>query len=171
MGRTIGQKIARLPAKRRAKVNARAAELIAEEMSLQDLRKALNRMQVEVARTLKVEQDTVSRYEQRTDMLLSTLQDYVEAMGGELDLVARFPNRLPVRIKGLRDISGDASARKLFGRSAISVVEPHEFQVEDPLYYTQAWCAQMSLNARKEKGLRIRMPRRRLLHGRHPPRS
>jgi DNA-binding transcriptional regulator YiaG len=75
MGRTIRQKIARLPARRRTKVKARASELIAEEMSLQDLRKALNRTQVEVARTLKVGQDTVSRYEQRTDMLLSTLQD------------------------------------------------------------------------------------------------
>jgi DNA-binding XRE family transcriptional regulator len=111
MGRTIGQKIARLPARRRAKVKARASELIAEEMSLQDLRKALNRTQVEVARTLKVGQDTVSRYEQRTDMLLSTLQDYVEAMGGELHLVARFPNRQPVRIKGLRDIPGGASTQ------------------------------------------------------------
>lgn len=109
MGRTIGQKIARLPARRRARVQARAAELIAEEMSLQDLRKALNRTQVEVARTLKVGQDTISRYEQRTDMLLSTLKGYVEAMGGELHLVARFPNRRPVRIKGLSDIPGDAS--------------------------------------------------------------
>ena len=79
-------------------------------MSLQDLRKAINRTQVEVARALKVGQDTVSRYEQRTDMLLSTLQDYVEAMGGELDLVARFPNRQPVKIKGLRDLSEDSRA-------------------------------------------------------------
>lgn len=51
MGRTIRQKIAQLPAKRRASVNARAAELIAEEMSLQDLRKAMNRTQVELNRT------------------------------------------------------------------------------------------------------------------------
>ena len=108
MGRTINQKIASLPAKRRAKVKARAARLVAEEMSLQDLRRALNRTQVEVAKALNVGQHTVSRYERRTDMLLSTLQDYVEAMGGELDLVVRFPNRQPVRIKGLRDLSGDS---------------------------------------------------------------
>lgn len=111
MGRTLNQKIARLSAKRRTQVKARAAELIAEELSLQDLRKAMNRTQVELARTLNVGQDTVSRYEQRSDMLLSTLKDYVEAMGGELDLVARFPNRRPVRIKALRDLSGDAGAR------------------------------------------------------------
>lgn len=113
MGRTLNQKIARLPAKRRAQVKARAAELIAEELSLQDLRKAMNRTQVEIARTLNVGQDTVSRYEQRSDMLLSTLKDYVEAMGGELDLVARFPNRRPVRIKALRDLSDDARTRRI----------------------------------------------------------
>lgn len=113
MARTLSQKIARLPAKRRAQVKARAAELIAEELSLQDLRKAMNRTQVELARTLNVGQDTVSRYEQRSDMLLSTLKDYVEAMGGELDLVARFPNRRPVRIKALRDLSDDTRTRRV----------------------------------------------------------
>lgn len=113
MGRTLNQKIARLPAKRRAQVKARAAELIAEELSLQDLRKAMNRTQMELARTLNVGQDTVSRYEQRSDMLLSTLKDYVEAMGGELDLVARFPNRRPVRIKALRDLSDDTRTRRV----------------------------------------------------------
>lgn len=112
MGRTLSHKLAQLPAKRRTRVNTRAAALIADEMSLQDLRKAMNRTQVEIARTLKVGQDTVSRYEQRTDMLLSTLQDYVEAMGGELDLVARFPNRHPVKIKALRDLTGDTRVRK-----------------------------------------------------------
>lgn len=85
--------------------------MIAEELSLQDLRKAMNRTQVEIARTLNVGQDTVSRYEQRSDMLLSTLKDYVEAMGGELDLVARFPNRRPVRIKALRDLSDTRTRR------------------------------------------------------------
>jgi len=41
-------------------------------------------------------QDTISRIERRSDLLLSTLRRYVQAMGGELDLVARFPNRPPV---------------------------------------------------------------------------
>jgi DNA-binding XRE family transcriptional regulator len=104
MGRTLSQKIATLPPKRRAKVRARAAELVAEEMSLQSLRKALNRTQVEVARALDVGQHAVSRYEKRTDMLLSTLQEYVRAMGGELDLVVRFPNRRPVRLRSLGQV-------------------------------------------------------------------
>lgn len=110
MGRTLSRKIAQLPAHRRVAVKARAAELIAEELSLQDLRKAMNRTQVEIAKTLGVGQDTVSRYEQRSDMLLSTLKEYVEAMGGELDLVARFPNRKPIRIKKLRDLASRNTA-------------------------------------------------------------
>lgn len=112
MGRTIQEKIARLPVARRNAVNTRASRLIAEEMSLQDLRKAMNRTQVEMAKSLKVGQDTVSRYEQRTDLLLSTLQGYVEAMGGKLDLIARFPNRGPIKIRTLREISGPLGRRK-----------------------------------------------------------
>jgi predicted transcriptional regulator len=64
----------------------------------------MHRTQLDVAKALDVGQDAVSRYEKRTDMLLSTLQEYVRAMGGELDLMARFPNRRPVRIKSLRDL-------------------------------------------------------------------
>ena len=104
MGSTLKQKIAQLPAKRRARVNARAAEPIAEGMSLRDLRKALNRTQADIADRLGVGQDTVSRYEQRTDMLLSTLQNYIQAMGGKLTILAEFPNRRPVKLSTLHDI-------------------------------------------------------------------
>ncbi len=106
MARTLADKIQQLPAVRRRKVEARAAELIAEELSLRDLRKAMNRTQMDVAKALNVGQDTVSRYEQRSDMLLSTLQGYVHAMGGELDLVVTFPNRKPVKLKSLADFAG-----------------------------------------------------------------
>lgn len=104
MARTLKVQMARLPAARRRKVKARARALVAEEMSLRDLRKALAKTQTDVARVLGVGQDTVSRYEQRTDLLLSTLRGYVHAMGGELSLVAQFPTRPPVRIKALADI-------------------------------------------------------------------
>ena len=105
MARTLADKIKQLPLARRKRVEARAAELIAEEMSLRDLRKAMNRTQVEVAKVLKVGQDTVSRYEQRSDMLLSTLQGYVRAMGGQLDLVVTFPSRKPVKLKSLGEFA------------------------------------------------------------------
>ena len=106
MARTLADKIQQLPAVRRKKVEARAAELIAEELSLRDLRKAMNRTQMDVAKALKVGQDTVSRYEQRSDMLLSTLQGYVHAMGGELDLVVTFPNRKPVPLQSWAAFAG-----------------------------------------------------------------
>jgi DNA-binding transcriptional regulator YiaG len=105
MARTLADKIQQLPMARRRKVESRAKELIAEEMSLRDLRKAMNRTQVELAKVLNVGQDTVSRYEQRSDMLLSTLQGYVRAMGGQLDLVVTFPRRKPVKLKSLGEVA------------------------------------------------------------------
>jgi DNA-binding XRE family transcriptional regulator len=108
MATTLKQKIAKLPAKRRARVKARAQQLVAEEMSLRMLRKAMNKTQVDIAKALNVGQDTISRYEQRTDMLLSTLQSYVQAMGGQLDLIARFPNRKPLRVNTLEELTKPA---------------------------------------------------------------
>src|SRR3546814_530140 len=95
---TLKERMDKLPKARRKKVEARAAELIAEEMSLQDLRKARKRTQVRVAKELGIKQENVSRIEKRTDLLISTLSGYVEAMGGKLRLVAEFPDRPPVKI-------------------------------------------------------------------------
>lgn len=104
MARTLSEKISTLPARRRKAIEKRAAELIDEELSLQQLRKALGLTQVELAERLGVGQDTISRYEQRTDMLLSTLQSCLRAMGGELTILAEFPDRRPVKISNLKDI-------------------------------------------------------------------
>ncbi len=87
---------------RPAKKNeARAAELIAEEMSLDELRRTLTLTQVRIAETLAIRQNSVSPLEKRSDLLLSTLRSYVEAMGGHLSLIAEFPNREPVTLSGL----------------------------------------------------------------------
>jgi len=104
MARKLDDVMAALPAKRRASIERRAQELA----SLKDLRQAVQKTQVDLAQTLGVGQDTVSRLEQRSDMLLSTLRRYVEAMGGKLELVAQFPNRPPVVIDRLTD--GKAAA-------------------------------------------------------------
>jgi hypothetical protein len=101
MGRTLDQVMAKLPAARRRKIDARVAEIVAEEMSLQDLRKAMSRTQVSLAKQLGVGQDSISRLERRADMLLSTLSAHVEALGGSLHLVAELPDRPPVRISDL----------------------------------------------------------------------
>jgi hypothetical protein len=109
MAASLEDKLARLPGDRRAKVHARAAELIAEEMTLRDLRHALDRTQVDLGKQLGVKQETVSRLEKRSDMLLSTLRGYVEAMGGELDLVVKFPKRPAVRLKALSTAQSDVA--------------------------------------------------------------
>jgi hypothetical protein len=87
----------------RTQKKARAAELIAEEMTLRELRHAHKLTQVNIAKTLWVTQDSVSRLEKRTDLLLSTLRRTVEATGGNLSLVAEFPDRAPVVLSGIAE--------------------------------------------------------------------
>ena len=98
---TLTERLDRLPPARRKKVEERARALIAEEMSLRDLRKARKQTQVRVAKELGINQENVSRIEKRSDLLISTLSGYVEAMGGTLRLVAEFPDRPPVALTGI----------------------------------------------------------------------
>src|SRR5919109_1573352 len=88
----------------RARVEARAQELIEEELTLRDLRQAQHLTQERMAALLGVEQENVSRIERRADLLLSTLASYVAAMGGKLRLIAEFPDRRPVAV-ALGDLS------------------------------------------------------------------
>lgn len=104
---SLERKLAELSPARREKIEARARDLIAEEMTLRDLRKARDLTQTRMAETLGIGQDGVSRLEKRSDLLLSTLRSYVAAMGGSLDLVARFPDRPPVIVSGLVDFGED----------------------------------------------------------------
>ena len=103
MAVNVNDKIRHLSPSRRKKVEARAAELIAEEMTLRELRKARKLTQVRMARSLGITQDSVSRLEKRSDLLLSTLRKTVEAMGGSLSLVAEFPDRAPVMLSGIAE--------------------------------------------------------------------
>ena len=100
-------------AERYARVEARAKQLIAEEMTLRDLRKARALTQAKLAKTLGIGQEHVSRLEQKSDMLLSTLASYVRAMGGDLRLLAEFPDRPAVALANLADVfAPDKPSRK-----------------------------------------------------------
>ena len=101
MGLDVEDVIAGLDPAERRKVEEMAAEFIAEEMTPSELRKARQLTRVSVARELGVSQDAVSRMEQRSNLLLSTLRRTVEAMGGSLSLIARFPDRPPVELSGI----------------------------------------------------------------------
>ncbi len=97
MARKLDDVIATLPKERQQRVETRAMELA----TLKDLRQASQQTQQQLAAVLGVGQDTISRLEKRSDMLLSTLRNYVESMGGKLELVAQFPGRPPVVIEHL----------------------------------------------------------------------
>lgn len=103
MATNVDDKIKRLSPAQRKRVEARVAELIAEEMTLRDLRHARKLTQVGMAKKLGITQDSVSRLEKRSDLLLSTLRKTVEAMGGHLMLVAEFPDRMPVVLSGIAE--------------------------------------------------------------------
>lgn len=103
MAVNVNDKIRKLSPVQRKKVRARAAQLIAEEMTLRELRKARQLTQVRIAKVLGITQDSVSRLEKRSDLLLSTLRRTVEAMGGNLSLVAEFPDRPPVMLSGVAE--------------------------------------------------------------------
>jgi len=105
--KTIDQKMKSMGAKRRKKIKARAAALIAEEMTLQELRQARKLTQTRMAKALGITQDGVSRLEKRSDLLLSTLRKSVEAMGGNLSLIAEFPDREPVILSGIASVDSE----------------------------------------------------------------
>ena len=75
---------------RRRHIDAMKRELLAE-MPLHELRRAREMTQRDLARTLKVNQPAVSKLEQRTDVYVSSLRSYIEAVGGRLKIVAEFP--------------------------------------------------------------------------------
>ena len=92
-----------LTPEQRALADKRGQELIAEYATLQQLRKARELTQVRLAELLGKDQVSISQLEKRTDMLLSTLRSYVEAMGGSLSLVVQFADGEPVYLAGLSD--------------------------------------------------------------------
>ncbi|WP_043196953.1 XRE family transcriptional regulator [Pseudomonas putida] len=100
MMKTLNEVMNELSPERRARVEARGRELTREEMTLQALRRQLEITQDELAERLDVRQGNVSKVEKRSDMLISTLRSYVEALGGTLELVAHMPGRPPVTLEG-----------------------------------------------------------------------
>jgi transcriptional regulator with XRE-family HTH domain len=90
----------------RARAEKKAAELL-EGMPLYELRAARKLTQEKLAGALRVKQEAVSKLERRTDMYVSTLREFIEAMGGELEITARFPEG-SVRINQFEDVDATA---------------------------------------------------------------
>jgi len=100
--RTIREK---MDPERQERIRERTEELLAE-LPLQELRQARALSQQELAEVLGLNQATVSKLERRTDMYLSSLRRFVEAMGGELEISASFPDG-KVRIQLFEDLDAE----------------------------------------------------------------
>jgi len=81
----------RMKPERRAQ-NAKATKRLLASMALHELRAARERSQQDLARELKVGQPAVAKLERRADMYVSNLRRYIEALGGSLEITARFPD-------------------------------------------------------------------------------
>ena len=100
--RKFSDLVAAMPPERRARVDQNAIEMRAE-MDLAQLRMARQLSQAALGEILRVEQPAVAKMEKRTDMYVSTLRRFIEAMGGELEITARFPDH-HVRIRSFREL-------------------------------------------------------------------
>lgn len=90
MAKKFAELRARMSPGSRARSEARARAML-DEMPLDELRRARGLTQKDLAEALSVRQPSVARLEKRSDMYISTLRNHIEAMGGELEVVARFP--------------------------------------------------------------------------------
>ena len=100
--RSFAELRARMSTEAQSRAEAEALQLC-KEMDLAEVRRALQLSQKELADTLHVGQAAIAKIEKRTDMYVSTLRRFIEAMGGELEIVVRFPDHA-VRIRNFQDI-------------------------------------------------------------------
>jgi len=105
MTKSLDEVMASVSQTRRKKIEKRSEKLTEQHMTLQALRKELNLTQEVIADGMKMKQANVSKVEKRSDMLVSTVRSYVEAMGGKLELVAKMPGHPPVKLEGFGDLS------------------------------------------------------------------
>ncbi len=92
----------KMPPESRARAEAKTLQLM-KEMPLQELRRARHISQEQLAQNLHTRQSNVSRIEKRADMYISTLRSVIKAMGGDLEIVAKFPDG-SVRISQFEDL-------------------------------------------------------------------
>ncbi|TNE34276.1 MAG: XRE family transcriptional regulator [Alphaproteobacteria bacterium] len=86
-----------------ARAEKRTLELD-DEMNLAELRKAMRLSQEELAEILHIGQGSVAKLEKRADMLVGTLRRFIQAMGGDLELIAQFPDK-SIKIENFASLS------------------------------------------------------------------
>ena len=104
MTTSIKQVLNKLPADRQKKIRQQADRYLEEYKTLQDLRKQLGLTQTDIADRQGIKQVNISNLERRSDMLLSTLKSYVEAMGCELEIRIKTPDKKRVIVENLPNV-------------------------------------------------------------------
>ena len=108
MAKKFAELRARMSPEARAQAEEEAKAMLAE-MPLNELRQARGLSQKMLAEVLHVQQPAIAKIEKRTDMYLSTLRSHIEAMGGELEVVAKFPDGM-VKISNFSALGKVAAA-------------------------------------------------------------
>ena len=106
MGRTTAELLAAMTPERRARIEARAAELIAEVDSLQAVRKLAGKTQEQIAAALGKKQPSIQKMEKQADFYVSTLRRFVEAAGGTVEIRISLPGQKPVRLESFDELRG-----------------------------------------------------------------
>ncbi len=109
MATTLDDVIKSFSPERRAKIEHLTKELVEEVTTLRELRKKQKLTQTDIAQLLGIKQENVSRLERRNNIHLSTLKDYIHALGGKLHLIVEFPNQEPIEIKDVESIEAPDS--------------------------------------------------------------
>jgi transcriptional regulator with XRE-family HTH domain len=132
MAKKFRDLVAQMSPERQAEAAARTAELL-RAMPLYELRQARRLSQEELASTLETSQSSISKLERRVDVYVSTLRRYVESLGGELDIIARFPDG-SVRINQFEQL-GDEGPERVRDRVAAAGVS--EADVDDAVAWAR----------------------------------
>ena len=127
MKRNFNELFSNMKPEGRERANARADAFL-KDMALADLRRARARTQQQLARTLSVNQAWISRVERQTDMYLSTLRAYVEALGGELEVSVRFDDYV-VRLNQFAELEGETTP----GGTANALSETNATSTDAPI--------------------------------------
>jgi transcriptional regulator with XRE-family HTH domain len=118
MVRSLNEIVAGLPLERQERIEERYRELKQEVEGLRELREIAGKAQADIAAALNIKQPSVSKIEKQADMYLSTLRSYVQAIGGELELVVTLPDRPPFRLQHLSGAVGETPGAKQKRRRA-----------------------------------------------------
>lgn len=108
MARKFAELRAKMSPEARAQAEAKASAMLAE-MPLNELRQARGLSQKMLAEVLHVQQPSIAKIEKRTDMYISTLRSHIEAMGGQLEVIAKFPDGV-VKISNFSELDKVSAA-------------------------------------------------------------